>query len=281
VVVNAAGPWVERVAGLAPPGEPDGSRLRLGPTKGVHLLLPRLTRDHAIAFQAERDGRIMFLLPWHDCTLVGTTDTDYRGSPDDVRATPADVAYLLAEVRRLVPGSAVTESDVITAFAGLRPLLKADAAHSNAPSARSREHRLVRQGANLLTVAGGKYTTYRAIAAEVTDEVYRLLGDRHPPACRTADTPIPDPRPDPAGALLAECPAMYESDVAAACDAEAAVTVTDVMRRRTGLALGRFGGADVADAVSRVMAGRLGWDEPRRATSVREYLDERARELPA
>ena len=120
--VNAAGPWVEQVAGLLP--DRDGAeQIRLAPTKGVHLLLPRLTRSHAVAFQAGRDGRVMFALPWLDCTIVGTTDTDYRGDPDAARTEPADVEYLLAETNRLFPSAAATGSDVITTFAGLRPLL--------------------------------------------------------------------------------------------------------------------------------------------------------------
>ncbi len=120
-VVNATGPWVERVARLSG-GDFDG--LALGPTKGVHLLLPKLAERHAIAFQARRDGRILFILPWLGCSIVGTTDTDFAADPAAARAEQSDVAYLLAEVNGLMPERKISESDVITTFAGVRPLLR-------------------------------------------------------------------------------------------------------------------------------------------------------------
>src|SRR5947209_6860088 len=100
-----------------------------------------------ICFQGRRDGRIMFVLPWHDCSLVGTTDTDYRGAAEDVRAERGDVEYLLAEVKGLFPEMSIGERDVITTTAGLRPLLKPMArGGEGAPSGRSREHQIAWQG---------------------------------------------------------------------------------------------------------------------------------------
>ena len=109
----------------------------LGPTKGVHIVLPKLTEHHAIAFQAKRDGRIMFVLPWNDCSIVGTTDTDFGGSPDDVRAEAADIEYIMNEVHALFPATSVDYADIITTFAGLRPLLHSG--NGSKPSSRSRE----------------------------------------------------------------------------------------------------------------------------------------------
>src|SRR5205814_9539026 len=85
VFVNAAGPWVERVARLG--GATDSDSVALSPTKGVHLVLPRLTRQHGFFFEGRHDGRMMFVIPWlEDCTLLGTTDTDFPGDPTNIHA---------------------------------------------------------------------------------------------------------------------------------------------------------------------------------------------------
>ncbi len=271
--INAAGPWVETVAGLAPSA---GARLTLSPTKGVHLLLPRLTRQHAIACQSRRDGRVMFIIPWGDCTLVGTTDTDWHGDLADVRAGAADVEYLLEEARLMLPDSSVKAADIITTFAGVRALVGSGAA---SPSSRSREHRIARQGANLLSIAGGKYTTHRAIAEEIVDQAGGILGRRSAP-CRTAVTPLPDHRPSPAGQQISGSPAVSASDIAHVCADEMAVTVADVMRRRTGLALSRHGGPETAVVVAALMAPVLGWNDEQRDRSLQEYCHEWKRALP-
>jgi glycerol-3-phosphate dehydrogenase len=248
VFINAAGPWVERVAALA--ADPAGAAPRLSPTKGVHILLPRLTNSHAIFFQGRKDSRMMFVIPWHDCTMVGTTDTDFHGDPASVAADAADVEYLLDEARSLFPHRRLAASDVITTFAGIRPLTASDSAN---PSARSRDHQILRTGKNLLSISGGKYTTYRRIAQQAVDEVYHLLGLR-PPKCRTAQTALPNPRPAPAGKKIADSPEVYASDVQFAVKEEMAITVEDVMRRRTGLSLSRFGGKDVEAKVASIVA---------------------------
>ena len=94
--------------------------MRISPTKGVHLVVPRLTHQHAIAFQARRDGRILFVLPWGEYSLIGTTDTDYDGNPSQVHADRDDVEYLLSEVRTLFPEAPLSESDVVSTIAGVR-----------------------------------------------------------------------------------------------------------------------------------------------------------------
>lgn len=262
--VNVAGPWVTQVAGLA---SSETSAIRLQPTKGVHVVLPRLAQSHAITFQSRRDGRIMFVLPWDDCSLVGTTDTDYTGDPGKVDVEPSDIDYLIGEVNELFPETKVSASDVIASFAGLRSLLKSDAA---SPSARSREQAIVRQGKNLFSVAGGKYTTYRAIAEEVVDRVCGLLDVKAP--CATATTPIPPRAGKPSGLKLSDRPTVFESDVRRACADEMAVTVGDVMRRRTRLALSRQGGPDVAAEVAKIMSTELGWDEMEMRRQFEAYI---------
>jgi len=273
VFINAAGPWVDRVAALAPTS--DGRLPRLSPTKGVHILLPRLTQSHGVFFQGRRDGRMMFVLPWHDRTLVGTTDTDFHGDPASVYPAAADVDYLLAEAAALFPGAGLKSSDVIAAFAGIRPLLASNTAN---PSARSRDHQILRQGENLLSLAGGKYTTYRLIAQQTIDAAYGIMG-RKPRACTTATTPIPDDRPRMSGEKIADSPPVFASDIEHAAREEMAITVDDVMSRRTGLALSRFGGADVAARVAEIMAPPLGWEDARRQAAVAEYGAERRRSI--
>ena len=273
VFINATGPWVESVARLT---SFDVSSVALSPTKGVHVLLPRLTKQHAIAFQSRRDGRIMFIIPWGDCSIVGTTDTDWRGDAGDVRAEPADVEYLLEEVRSILPECSAKSSDVITTFAGVRALMRSD--ESN-PSSRLREHRVVQQGGNLLSIVGGKYTTHRAIAEEVVDGIYGFLGQPCAPCC-TATTPLPQNRPAPSGQRISDSPEVFASDIAHACDGEMAVTVSDVMRRRTSLALSAHGGPETADSVARVMASSLRWTDDQRKHSIQSYLAEWKRALP-
>jgi glycerol-3-phosphate dehydrogenase len=271
--VNAAGPWVQSIADLTPF---DGDRLAPSPTKGVHLLLPRLTRQTGVFFHARRDGRILFVIPWGEYSLVGTTDTDFCGRPEEAYATPADIDYLFSELRSLMPEANIRESDIITTFAGVRPLLHSALPN---PSDRSREHRIVRQGQNLLSVAGGKYTTYRIIAAEAVDRVYSILGAR-PAPCRTAETPLPGHRPQPSGTQIADAPVVYTSDVAHACKCEMAMTVSDVMRRRTALALSRYGGPDTAETVAKFMAPLMGWNGGQMLWHLQQYLDEWKRNLP-
>jgi glycerol-3-phosphate dehydrogenase len=152
----------------------------LQPTKGVHLVAPAWGLEVGLLLLHPADGRVFFVLPWLGKTLVGTTDTEYTGPPDEVAVTEEDIAYLLEGFNRHLEPS-LGRGDVLSAFAGLRPLV-----HSvpGEPSARSREHRLSWSPNGLLTVAGGKYTTYRRMAELVTDEALRRLGQRR--RCRTA-----------------------------------------------------------------------------------------------
>ncbi len=260
VFINAAGPWVERIAGLVPFGDVP---VRLSPTKGVHLLVPKLTQRHAIIFQARSDHRILFVVPWGECSLVGTTDTDWNGDPNHARADAGDVEYLLTEVNRLFPDRPLVRPDVITTFAGVRSLLESDETN---PSRRSREHCIIRQGRNFITVAGGKYTTYRLIAEQVVNELTEA-------PCRTADTPLPEHRPANAGDRISDAPPVFVSDIAHACDYEMAMTVSDVMRRRTGLALSRHGGVETAGYVARLMANHCQWTDQQMDSSLQEYVD--------
>ncbi|MCA9121544.1 MAG: glycerol-3-phosphate dehydrogenase/oxidase [Planctomycetaceae bacterium] len=262
--VNATGPWIERVSQLS---SGNAARIALSPTKGVHLVIPRINHEHGIYFQSRRDRRMIFLLPWGDDSLLGTTDTRFDKVADKVRPEMEDVEYLLDQLRSLAPSHAIQVDDVLTSFAGVRALI-----HSKRnPSRRSREEQIVASGDNLLAVAGGKYTTFRAISDQVVRRVYRMLGQRAG-KCRTAEAGLPNLRPAASGALLSQSPKVCESDIAFACSEEMGVTVEDVMRRRTRLALSRHGGVEVASPVSHIMAKSLGWTDGTREAYLAQYL---------
>jgi glycerol-3-phosphate dehydrogenase len=179
VVVVCAGPWTDTFLGSRA-----GTPPLLSPTRGTHVVLERRT-PHGFTLAAGRDGRIFFVLPWQGRTLIGTTDQDDATSPDDVHPREDEIEYLLDEANRFFPAEPLHRDDVISAFAGLRPLLRAD----GDASARSREHRVTEPRPGMLCVAGGKYTTYRAVARQVVDEVMRRLRRRGD--CRTAEIPLP------------------------------------------------------------------------------------------
>ena len=184
VVVNAGGPWVDALRRLDDPAAPPLLRL----TKGAHVAVPRrrIGHEHAITLFSPLDGRVMFVLPWGDLSYVGTTDTDADTPPDAVRVTAEDVTYLLRSANAAFPEAHLAPNDVVSVWAGLRPLLRQDGAA--APSQVSREHRVVESAQGLITIAGGKLTTYRVMARAVADRVAARLHelDGRPVAARPA-----------------------------------------------------------------------------------------------
>jgi glycerol-3-phosphate dehydrogenase len=167
-VLNATGPWGDAVRRLA--GDDNGSLLR--PTKGVHLIVPDRGLAAAFLLLHPADGRVFFVIPWMNKTLLGTTDTACDDSPDELTVTPADVEYLLDGFNHYFT-SFLSSNDVLGSFAGLRPLMRA---RPSEPSDLSREFHIHTSPSGLLTVSGGKYTTYRHMAEIITDTVVRRLG---------------------------------------------------------------------------------------------------------
>lgn len=164
VVVNASGPWTDEVRALA------GSKGILKPTKGVHVVVDddRLPVKHALMLQSPRDQRVVFLIPWGlGRTVIGTTDTFFDGSPDKLAPTTDDVDYLLETANAFFPDAKLTPDDVLATWSGLRPLLKPEDESASA-SAVSREH-IIDVQPGFVTIAGGKLTTYRNMAAELVD----------------------------------------------------------------------------------------------------------------
>ena len=168
-VINATGPWVDSVCRLA--GDPGESHLQ--PTKGVHLVAPDRGLTSAFLLLHPADGRVFFVIPWLGKTLIGTTDTLWEQSPDGVLVTDADRDYLLAGHNHYF-SPPLEGRDILSHFAGLRPLIRA----CGEPSSLSREFRLYWSDSGLLSVAGGKYTTYRRMAEVITDAVARRLKRR-------------------------------------------------------------------------------------------------------
>jgi glycerol-3-phosphate dehydrogenase len=189
VSVNAGGVWADQVRGLAAGGEQ-----RLLPSKGVHLVFaPGAVRTKAAALavpSAAGDGRFVFLVPWEDRVYAGTTDTAYTGDLDHPAVQDADRDYILAAVARHFPG--VTERDVVASWAGLRPLLGSSAQDGAAADARtadlSRKHVVFEDPPGLLTITGGKLTTYRAMAEDLVDRISGPLGARG--RCATPNIPL-------------------------------------------------------------------------------------------
>jgi glycerol-3-phosphate dehydrogenase len=189
VVVNATGPWADGLR--AQVGEPPALRL----TKGAHVAVPRerLGNHEAVTVTSPIDGRVMFILPWGELSYIGTTDTDSAESPDGVRASGEDVVYLLRSANAYFPDARLGPDDVRTTWAGLRCLL--DGEPGDAPSAVPREHRIIEGASGLISIVGGKLTTYRSMAAELVDLVGRRLtvidGRPRSPRAPTDREPLP------------------------------------------------------------------------------------------
>ncbi len=252
-VVSATGPW-----------QAQG-------TKGCHIAVPRHRIDNrsAVTLTSPVDGRVMFVIPGGDHSIIGTTDTFTRESPEEVRAGREDVEYLLASANFCFPDALLTPDDVVASWAGIRPL--AASPNGAAPSTISREHHIERDKTGVITVTGGKLTTYRAMAAEAVDRVIETLGSRPRPS-RTADEPLPGQdrsqrramlegeRPDLARSIVHGLAYTF-SDVALAATDEMAVTLADVMIRRTHMAFElRDHGIGVARSIATQLADSLGWD---------------------
>ena len=158
------------------------------------MIVPRerIWSRAAITMNSPRDGRLMFLIPWGQFSVIGTTDTDYEGDPADVGVDAQDVAYVLEAARHAFPVAGLSESDIISAYAGLRPLIASDAPTGYKVS---REHQILNTAPGFFTIAGGKLTTWRSMAEEMVDELAHYLGREYglSPArpCQTVDRILP------------------------------------------------------------------------------------------
>ncbi len=187
VVVGATGVWTDRTRALLGEAAADAHPVR--PSKGVHLVVPRTAIDLTTALITRTPSSVLFLLPWGQTWLVGTTDTPWDGDLDEPAATAEDVQYLLDQANRWLVRP-LTHDDVIGVYAGLRPLLVADQHLDPEQTAKlSREHAVTSPAPGLVQIAGGKYTTYRVMAKDVVDAATEHL-PFEVPACRTESVPL-------------------------------------------------------------------------------------------
>jgi glycerol-3-phosphate dehydrogenase len=300
-IVNACGPWVDAVRSMDAETKHVSPLLR--PTKGVHLIIhrERLTSQHAIAFDSPRDNRHLYVIPWGDFAIIGTTDTDYVQGPDTLNVAPEDVDYLLEAAQHAFPSVHLTEADVISAYAGLRPLIGSNAASTYAIS---REHHIEQSESGLFTIAGGKLTTHRLMAKEMVDAVAKKVGSagkcvtgkRHIEAAeRAGGTGMPayqipiahlveaygadairplayaEERPE-LGQPIAPGLPYIRAEVHYAVEHEMALALSDVLIRRTHVIYEIFdAGVPQARDVAALMAEKLGWDAAEQERQVAEY----------
>jgi glycerol-3-phosphate dehydrogenase len=208
VVVNATGPWSDATSRLTG-GSRDHAAPQIMGSAGAHLAVPRqrLGNRDAVTVVSPLDGRVMFVIPAGPHAIIGTTERPAHHGPDEIRATEGDVTYLLQSVNRIFPHAALSPDDVISAWCGIRPLAAARAGEHSANAA-SREHAITQRADGLISVTGGKLTTYRAMAADVFRAASRALGD-----ISTTRLHAPDPSdatPLPGGDLPSLDEAMRE-----------------------------------------------------------------------
>ncbi len=292
-VVNAAGVWIDEVAAIdVGPGQEI-----MRPARGVHMTVPAATlgnRDVAVILAASGGLGSVFAVPWGDFVYIGTTDTDFSGPLDDPWVYGSDVDILLEHINPSIQEPLAAEA-VLGSWAGLRPLLK------GAPDARtgdlSRRHRITRWPSDVVSIAGGKLTTYRHMAQDTVDEVLEVLG--RSARCRTKALPIHGSSgyeqiadehlrgrygADAADilALVGADPTLGEplvpgqpylrAEAVYAARHEMVVDLDDIFARRTRARLfARDATADAAGAVAALVAPTLGWSADEQARQVARY----------
>ncbi|MCY0999833.1 glycerol-3-phosphate dehydrogenase [Myxococcus sp. MISCRS1] len=188
-IVNATGPWSDEIRKL---DAPDGNAHAVRGSKGVHVAVPRkrLGNHDALTLLSPKDGRVMFVLPADDFTIIGTTETSTRAHPAEVRASETDVAYLLESANAFFPEARLTREDVVSAWAGIRPLSASGYHGTTDAGSASREHHIDLSPTGVLAISGGKLTTYRVMARDVVDAVEKHLGQPRRKA-PTESLPLP------------------------------------------------------------------------------------------
>ncbi len=313
VVVNATGVWADDVRALDEGVHPDTIR----PAKGIHIALAwdKVRCDIAAVVPVPKDRRSIFVVPWGDRVYLGTTDTDYSGPIDDPQCTLEDVDYILGAINMFVT-EPVTADDVLGTWAGLRPLVKD--AGSERTADLSRRHSVATSTSGLVTVTGGKLTTYRKMAEDTVDAVVKQLGrrgvSRRSPTKRLALrgalgtegdlglTPevaehlrsrfgcearvvaaMLEADPELARPLVPTLPYL-RAEAVYAIRYEMAHTLDDVLARRTrAVLLARDAAAAAAVDVANLLASELGWTPAETERQVQTFRDsiERSRSWEA
>lgn len=301
VVINATGAFCDGVRRLADPS----ARPMIAPSQGIHLVFDRsfLPGDSAIMVPHTSDGRVMFAIPWHGHTLVGTTDVPLSDVAIEPRATEAEVAFILDTAARYL-SRPPTRGDILSVFAGIRPLVRAGDAKNTA--ALSRDHTIHIDGSGLLTIAGGKWTTYRNMAEDCVDQAL-VLAELPERPCVTKDLAIhgADEHAERHGDLAAygsDAPRILDlarsdppladrlddalptigAEVVWSARHEMARTVEDALSRRSrALILDARAALRMAPRVAELMARELGRDDTWRAAQVESFTALARGYLPA
>ena len=311
VVYNVAGPWIDRV--FVGDEVPVQRRLN-GGAKGSHLVVDRFpgAPNDVVYYESRRDGRLVLVIPWMGRVMIGTTDVRFEDDPGRARCDIGEAEYLLDEVNALIPEAKLTINDVLYTLSGVRPLPYEPGVAASSITRTHVLHDHAGSGlAGLVTVVGGKLTTYRQLAEDAVDDVIRRLG-RRDPGCLTQRRPLP-------GAVALDGPrlreellgrgapsavadrllrfygagargvwSLAESDSALAhvvhpasgllaaelvhaVTREHAVTLTDVLARRVLVAFEPGHGLEVVGDLAAVVGASLGWDENRCAAEIEDY----------
>jgi glycerol-3-phosphate dehydrogenase len=271
VVINATGPFTDKVRRMADPV----AESMIAPSQGIHLVFDGsfLSGQDAILVPRTSDGRVMFAIPWHGHTLVGTTDTPISEATLEPRPLDEEIDFVLYTAGQYL-GKAPFRSDVLSMWAGVRPLVRAS--HAGSTAALSRDHTIHIDNSALITIAGGKWTTYRRMAEDCVDQAATIahLDDR---ACVTKQLRIRGYLEDargPLGAYGSDAEAVRKAgdvtslhpelpycaaEVTWAVREEMARTVDDVLSRRMrALPLNAGAAIEMAPEVARLMSVELG-----------------------
>ena len=313
VVYNVAGPWIDRVfVSSSAPAQP---RLN-GGAKGSHLVVERFpgAPTDVVYYESKRDGRLVLVIPWMGRLMIGTTDVRFEEDPDFARCDIGEAEYLLDEVNALVPEANLTMEDVLFTLSGVRPLpYEPDVPESSITRTHVLHDHSSTGLAGLVTVVGGKLTTFRQLAEDAVDDVMKRLG-RRDPGCMTRTRPLPGALGFNAerlrvelegrgatsaiaerlvrfyGSTAREVWALAESDpglativhsgslmvgaeLVHACVRERAITMTDVLARRTLTAFEPGHGLDVIDTIVGILAPVQGWNSDDQAAQVAGYRE--------
>lgn len=289
-VINATGVWTDQIQELLGDDTRD-----VRPSKGIHLVVPRDRIDSSVGMILRTKVSVLFLIPWdEEHWIIGTTDTPWELDLAHPAASREDIDYLLRWVNSVLT-SQLTRDDIVGVYAGLRPLLTGE---SDQTSKLSREHAVIDEGNRVVTVAGGKYTTYRVMAADAIDALSPYLGDLPPtptrdipligaeaePPARSATEDIDDgaqghrlwrrygSKIGEIGGLIKQNPELGEpivsdapylrAEIAYAVTHEGALHLDDILTRRTRLSIETWDrGLGAAAETARIVAPHLGWNQ--------------------
>lgn len=256
-VINATGPWANTVP---------HSEVQLRLTKGIHIVIPKERLPMSEAVVMTEGVRVLFVIPWGDRVILGTTDTDYSGPREKVYAEPKEIDYVLGVTNHFFPNAKLTTVDIISSWAGLRPLIKGG--KQGSPSDISRAHQIRNTEPGWWDVAGGKLTTYRLIAEEAIDGVAKERGLKLP-RCQTAVEPLVDASEKNYSGILP--PAFSREAVEHFCRNEWAINLDDVMVRRSSWHYYYTDAAGKARQVADWMSELFCWTPEQKKAQIARY----------